>query len=289
MKMSYYPGCSLHSTAVEYDRSTRKLCEALDVELVELKDWVCCGSTPAHQSDELMSVALPVKNINLAADDNLDSICVPCSECYSRMKIAQKEMEASDVRNKVEDITGGAFADDVSVLHVLDALVKVVGHERIAEKVSKPLNKINVVCYYGCLITRPAAATGRDDDFELPMDMENLLKVAGVRHLDWNSRTFCCGASAALTQTDVVYDLTNKILLDAESVGADAVIVGCPLCHANLDGRQEEINAKYNTGHNMPVIYLTQILGLAMGVAPDELGLHQHLTDTSGFIKKIGE
>lgn len=290
MKVSYYPGCSLHSTAPEYDISVRKVFKVLGVDLVEIKDWVCCGSTPAHQVDELMAVALPVKNMMIAAEtEGLKEFCVPCSECYSRMKIAQLEMEDDRVRNKVEKITGGQYKDDFNVMHALDMLVAKVGIDHVRQKIIKPLKGLKVVCYYGCLMTRPPRATGKESTCEFPQDMEDLLAAAGADPLDWNMRTFCCGASTALTQPELVHDLTNKILVDAEAVGAEVIAVGCPLCHANLDGRQAEINVKYGTDHRIPVLYFTELLGLALGMLGKELGLSQHLTDTASLLDRLNK
>lgn len=281
LRISYYPGCSLHSTAPEYDASTREVFEALDVDLVEIKDWICCGSTPAHQSDELMAVVLPVKNMMLAAEnDGLRDFCVPCSECYSRMRIADQAMENPDTRRKVENITGGKYDGKFNVMHALDVIVDKVGMDVVRKKIVNPLKGLKVVCYYGCLMTRPPAATGKESTCEFPEDMEDLMKIAGAEPLDWNMRTFCCGASAALTQVEVVHDLTGKVLADAEAVGANAIVVGCPLCHANLDGRQVEINQKQGAHHDMPIFYFTELLGLALGVDGRKLGVSKHLTDT---------
>ncbi len=155
----------------------------------------------------------------------------------------------------------------------------------VASKVVKNLGGIKVVCYYGCLMTRPPKITGRQQ-FENPMDMESVMETLGAEPIDWNMKTFCCGAGFALTQTDVVLELTKKILTDAESVGADVISVGCPLCHANLDGRQEQINNKFDTSFNIPILYFTQLTGLALGIKAKDLGLFKHLTEVDDFLKE---
>ena len=286
MKIAYYPGCSLHSTGVEYDVSTRKVCKALAIELVEVEDWICCGASPAHQCDELMSVALPAKNLALAAQtDNLKEVCAPCASCYSRLKFTQEKLKDEKLKKDVEEIIGSECPEDVSVLHILDLIVEKVGINAIEDKVVKPLSGLKVACYYGCLMTRPPKVTGRQQ-FENPTDMESVMEALGAEAIDWNMKTFCCGASFALTQTDVVLKLTRKILADAVSAGAQAISVGCPLCHANLDGRQSQINEKFDTNFKIPIFYFTELMGLALGIEAKDLGIFRHLTEVEDFLKE---
>lgn len=286
MKIGYYPGCSLHSTGIEYDISTRKVCDVLDIQLCEVTDWVCCGSTPAHQYDELLSIALPAKNLALAArTENLKELCAPCASCYSRLKFAQKKMEDENCRKDVEHVIGEKYPDDIKVLHMLDVITEKVGIEALAEKVVQPLKGVRVVCYYGCLITRPPKVTERAR-FENPTAMESVMEAIGAEPIDWNMKTFCCGAGFALTQTHVVLELTKKILADAESAGAEVIAVGCPLCHANLDGRQEQINKKFNTNFNIPIFYFTELIGLALGIKAKDLAVQKHLTEVEDFLKE---
>ncbi len=286
MKITYYPGCSLHSTGVEYDISTRKVCDAMGIELAEVKDWICCGSTPAHQCDDLMSVALPAKNLALAAQtDNLKEVCAPCASCYSRLKFAQQRMSDANLKKNVEQIIGSEYPEDVRVLHILDVVVEKIGTDAIKEKVVKSLNGIKVACYYGCLMTRPPKVTGRER-FENPTDMESVMEALGAEPVDWNMKTFCCGASFALTQTNVVLELTRKILTDADSAGADIISVGCPLCHVNLDSRQQQITEKFSANFKIPIFYFTQLMGLALGIEAKDLGIHKHLTEAEDFLRE---
>lgn len=286
MKIAYYPGCSLHSTGIEYDLSTRKVCDALGVELAEIKDWICCGSTPAHECNELMSLALPAKNLVLAGrTDEVKQVCAPCASCYSRLKFAQARLKDEKIRKEIEMIIDGILPENIEVLNGLDVLTEKVGLEAVAARVSRPLTGIKAVCYYGCLLTRPPEITGKQD-FENPCDMERVLEAIGAGTLDWNMKTFCCGAGFALTEVDVVLELTRKILTDAESVGADIIAVACPLCHANLDGRQEQINRKFGTAFNMPIFYFTELVGLAFGIEAKELGINRHLTEVEDFVRE---
>lgn len=286
MKLAYYPGCSLHSTGAEYDISTRKVCEKLGIELVEIKDWICCGSSPAHQRDDLMSVALPAKNLALIRKmGDLKEVCAPCASCYSRLKFAQKRLQDDALRKDVETVIGSKCPDDIVVYHMLDVITEKFGVEAVKEKVVKNLNGLKVACYYGCLMTRPPKVTGKGQ-FENPTQMESLIEALGGVGVDWNMKTFCCGAAFALTKTDVVLELTRKILADAEAVGADVISVGCPLCHANLDGRQTQINSKFNTNFHVPIFYFTELMGLALGIEAKDLGVHKHITEVEDFLKE---
>ncbi len=286
MKIAYYPGCSLHSTGIEYDLSTKEVCRELGIELVEVKDWICCGSTPAHEYDELMSLALPAKNLALAVQtDESKQICAPCASCYSRLKFTQARLKDEKLRKDVEHVIDAKFPENIEILNILDVIVEKSVLDTVASKVVRNLSGIKVACYYGCLMTRPPKITGKEQ-FENPTDMESVIETLGAETLDWNMKTFCCGASFALTQTDVVLELTRKVLADAESVGADVISVGCPLCHANLDGRQQQINNKFDTSFNIPILYFTQLIGLALGIKAKDLGLFKHLTEVDGFLKE---
>jgi len=286
MKLAYYPGCSLHSSSIEYDISTKKVCESLGIELVEVKDWICCGSSPAHQCDDLMSVALPAKNLALArATENLKEVCAPCASCYSRLKVAQQRLADEDLRRDVETVIDSKYPEDMDVLHMLDVITERFRVEAVKEKVVRKLDGLKVACYYGCLITRPPKVTG-NVQFENPMQMESIIDALGGECLDWNMKTFCCGAAFALTKTEVVLELTRKILADAESVGADVISVGCPLCHANLDGRQAQINSKFGTSFHIPIFYFTQLMGLALGIDAKELGVFKHITDVGILLEE---
>lgn len=286
MKIGYYPGCSLHSTGVEYDMSTRQVCAALDIDLVEIKDWVCCGSSPAHQCDEVMSIALPMKNLAIAKE-SVDSkdLVAPCASCYSRLKIAQQKVKDPDTKKDIEQVIDTACPDDITVLHALDLFVEKVDDSVIKDKVTKPLEGVKVACYYGCLMTRPPETTGKDN-FENPTEMEDVMESIGAEAVDWNLKTFCCGAAFALTNTDVVLDLTKQILEDAIASGANAFAVGCPLCHSNLDMRQQQINEKFNTDFNIPVFYFTELMGIAFGIDGKQLGINKHITDVNEFLNE---
>jgi len=286
MKIAYFPGCSLHSTGAEFDISTRKVCQALDVQLCEVKDWTCCGSSPAHSCDELMSLALPARILALTTDtENLREVCAPCASCYSRLMFAKDRLADPAWRKDIETVVGRPCPDDVAVFNMLDLITDKVGLDAVAARTQKPLASLKVVCYYGCLFTRPPKVVPAAD-FENPNAMESIMEAVGVEPLDWNFRTFCCGAGFALTKSEIVLALTQKILADAANVGADAIVVACPLCHANLDGRQGQINAAFGTDYRTPIFYFTQLMGIAFGIPARELAVGKHLTDVTAFLNE---
>jgi len=276
-KYAYYPGCSLHSTGAEYDASFKKVARTLDIDLQEVPGWICCGTSPAHSASHLLSIALPVKNLTLVERINCEEVVVPCAACYSRFKFAANEM-ANDPKlaEDVKEVIGSSFQNKIKIVHPLEILAS-MAPAMIKQKAKTPPKALKVVCYYGCLLTRPGKVM-KFDEVEYPMTMDNVLKNSGFEVLDWSYKTDCCGASFALSETDAVLTLTQKILKNAQEVGANAIAVACPLCHANLDTRQTEINAKYNTNYNIPIYYFTQLMGLSFGYNQKELGIQKHIT-----------
>lgn len=288
MKYAYYPGCSLHSTAKEYDLSTKEVARALGIELIEIPDWVCCGATPAHITMHLLSIALPVKNLIKAKEMDSYDVLTCCAACFNRLKIANKFMKDDPVhRQKVNEIVGREYQGEVNVRHFLDVLVNVFGLKNLSQRVTKKLGSLKVVCYYGCLLVRPPDITGLDD-VEEPHLMDDLMRATGIEPLQWPYKTECCGASFSLTKTDIVLKLSCDILQMALDQGADAVVVACPLCQSNLDLRQGMINNKYHKKFNLPIFYFTQLIGLALGVDVKKLGFEKHIVNPLPLLAREG-
>jgi heterodisulfide reductase subunit B len=286
MKYGYYPGCSLHSTGAEYDHSLKAVCDSLKIELQEVPGWVCCGTSPAHASSHLLATALPIKNLSFAEEAGLNELVVPCAACFSRFKVSLHEIsQDAKLGEEIKEIIGADYQNKVKVTHPLDLLDK-VDEKAIKESIKKNLSGMKVVCYYGCLLTRPPKAM-HFDDVEYPMSMDRVLEKCGATVLDWSYKTDCCGATFALTETDAVLKLTHKILENAKAVGANAIAVACPLCHANLDTRQTEIEEKYQAQYGIPVLYFSQIMGLAFGLDPKKLGMMKHLVSTEPVLANI--
>lgn len=286
MKYAYYPGCSLEGTAIDYHESTKAIAEALGIELAEVPNWSCCGSTPAHCTDELLATALPAKNL-IAAKAIADEILVCCSACFSRFKFAQKHIaEKQSIRAEISKMMSVKNVQSVNVRHFIDVLIHDIGTEKIAEAKKRDVG-LKVACYYGCLLTRPPKVTNFDDPEE-PRFMDELLTSVGMEAVDWPHRTECCGASFALTHTEIVLRLTADILQMAQESGADCISVACPLCHANLDMRQDDIAKKIGIKYTIPVFYFTQLLGMAFGLDRAELGIGRSLVSCKELLTSKG-
>lgn len=286
MKYAYYPGCSLHSTAKEYDMSTREVANALGIELLEIPDWICCGATPAHITMHLLSLALPVKNLLKARSMNSYEVATCCAACFNRLKIANEFMEKNiEHRGKVNKIVGQEYKGEVKVRHFLDILVNVFGLKNLSERVVDKLSGLKAACYYGCLLTRPPEIT-QLDDLEEPHLMDDLMKTIGVEPVYWPYKTECCGASFSLTRTDIVLKLSADILQMAYDEGAQVIVVACPLCQSNLDLRQAAINRKYKKDFQIPILYFTQLVGLSLGIDAKKLGLNKHIVNPMKLLEK---
>lgn len=286
MSYVFYPGCSLEGTARDFGLSTVAVARALGIDLPELPDWTCCGSTAAHQSDPLLALALPAKNLASAAAGRTVAVC--CAACYSRLKTANHEIARdAATRRRVAEAIGRDYDGRTPVAHLLEILVRDVGLKQIAGRVKRPLKDLRVVCYYGCLLSRPPEVT-KFDDPENPTLMDRLTEAVGATAVDWPHKTECCGASYSITDVDTVLALSREILGMARAAGADAIVTACPLCQLNLDLRQKDIEANFGEPFNLPVFYFTQLLGLALGIAPRELGLGSLVVDPARVLASNG-
>ena len=272
MKYAFFPGCSLESTAWDFAASARAVCGALGIELEEIPDWVCCGSTPAHTTNASLAVALPVVNLQKARTMGLPVIAA-CASCYSRLRTANyKVRNEPDQRRRAERITGGPYDGGTEVHHLLDVLTNHVGTEQLRARVERPLAGLRVACYYGCLLTRPPEIVAFDDA-EHPSCMEELLRAAGAKPVEWPYKTECCGAGHSITNPEVVCRLSHKLLSMARLAGAECLAVACPLCQVNLDLRQADAKRAHGDLPDTPALYITQLLGLALGLSAKDLGL----------------
>ena len=282
---SYYPGCSLHASGKEYDVSTKGLFRALRIGLQEVPDWLCCGATPAHNVDELLSLALCAKNLSLAEQVDGD-LAVSCAACFSRLKTTQHRLTDNETkRRQVEKAIDGPVPLGKPVKHLLEILAEDYGLDRLRDAVQKPLTGLKVACYYGCLLTRPPEVP-QLDCVEAPTIMERVIGAAGAETVSWSHRMECCGANFTLSRPGVVLKLSNEILASAKRAGAECIIVACPLCHGNLDIRQQEIEEASGTRYGMPVFYITQLLALAAGVSSTRLALDSMIVDPKPLLKE---
>ena len=286
MKVAYFPGCSLHSTARDYDMSFQLICRKLGIELQEIPHWVCCGASPAHVTSHLLSVALPCKNLVLAEEMGLDTVVAPCAACFNRLKIAKQEVaEDSKLKKEVEEVLGKPSAGKIEVKHPLQVIIEDVGLEKVEEMARRKLQGLRVASYYGCLLVRPPSVINFDDP-EDPQSMDNLVSALGGEALPWAFKTECCGASFSLSETDIVLELSGEILNEALEAGAECILVACPLCQSNLDLRQKGIEKRRGKKFNLPILYFTELLGLAMGLDMHELGLSRHIVNPSKLLER---
>ena len=283
--LAYYPGCSLHGTSGEFDASFKATARALDLTLLEIPGWECCGNTAAHSINRLLSTALPVNELaKVEQDMKLDAVAVPCAACYSRFKTGAHEVaEDTETAADVRAVVGRPYNGGVTVQNLIDVYHDAVGLEALKAKVTRPFRGLKVACYYGCLLTRPPKVTLADDP-EYPMHMDEVVEALGCEPVQWNYKTDCCGASLALTEQDIVDDLVARIITDAHACGAEAIAVACPLCQVNLDGRQLEIVKKHPDWRHMPVVFLSQFVGRAIGIDDKTLGLGKHLVDIAAVM-----
>ena len=287
MKFHYYPGCSLEASAREYGLSTRALMQVLGVELTEIPGWTCCGASAAEAVSELLSLSLAARNLSLAARAAADrQILVPCSACYLNLK--RVERRASDDErlkarlNEVLEVEGLALDRTPTPRHLLDVVSRDIGAEPLRENRKRRLDGLRIAPYYGCQCLRPYRVF---DDPEAPRSMEALITATGAEVYPFAMAARCCGASHMNTKTAVGLQLVAAILDDAR--GADAVVTVCPMCQMNLEAYQRRVSRVAGRDLAIPVLYLPQLLGLALGLAPVALGLDLNLAVPEGFIERV--
>jgi len=289
MKYAYYPGCSLHSTASDYQQSIDSVFHKLSIELAEIKDWTCCGASAAHVTDPLLPIVLPAKDLLKVEEMDLE-VVTPCAACYNRMRLAAHKLgENGELRHKVNQILQADYRGKAKVRHISDVVVNEYGLEAIAKLLVKDLRKLKVVCYYGCLSARPQKIVAFDDPV-YPSYLDRLIQTLGGEAIEWPFKTECCGGSFSVSKKEIVLKLTNDLLAMAKDLGAEAVVVDCPLCQFNLDFRQEEVEKQFGLQYNLPVFYFTQLLGIGLGLGKEEVGLPKLNVDPFALLasKNIG-
>ncbi len=275
-RFSYFPGCSLHSTAREYDESIRAIAGPLGITLREIEDWCCCGATPAHALDPEAATVLGLWNLSHAARGGDEPVLTGCASCFSRLRAVREEMDAASSHLEGARARLGLTSDPkLEVIHIAQLLARPEMVAKIRASVRRPLKGLRVACYYGCLLTRPRGE-GAVDSVEDPHILEDLVKLTGAEPVEWPLRLDCCGASMALPRPDLVRELSGKILMKAHERGAQVLLVACPLCHSNLDFQQAAILKERKADFRLPVLYLSQLVGLALGIPAADLGLRRH-------------
>ena len=285
MQIGYYPGCSLESSAKEFDLSIRAIMQEMGISLKDIPDWNCCGASPAHYLNEELAKALPYRNLVKAEEAGLDRVVSPCPACYSHLKHVHEEvLKESQLADRLGAIVGKRYGGGIASKHLLDFIKEDIGFERLKSSIKTPLSRLKVVNYYGCLTRLPGVHI---DDMENPTLMDEVVNTMCGEALEWSHKTECCGASLSVSRTEIALRLVNSILDAAKERGADCIAVVCPLCQSNLDTRQGDIHKKYGTTYGIPILYLSQLIGLAQKLDYSQLGLDRLvITPKNLFIEK---
>ena len=287
-QLAYYPGCSLHSSSELYDVQCKMVFKNLGIELKEIEDWNCCGATAASKTDEFLAVALPARNLGLAAATGLSEIVIPCSSCYSRTLVSQKTLAADpSLRDSINVDLTQKIKGDIKVSSILEVLVPKVRSGELVAKAVKKLEGLKPACYYGCLLTRFPIDVDVPDNVENPQGMETVLKALGAAPVDWSYKTDCCGASASVNDADQSQLLMSRIFTDAVGRGANCLVTTCPLCQFNVDAYQDAVGQKYGIEKRLPVYFITELIGMSMGLDPVEMQLDRHFVDAMGLLKEL--
>ncbi|OGX20115.1 MAG: hypothetical protein A3K54_01245 [Omnitrophica WOR_2 bacterium RBG_13_44_8] len=273
MKVSYFPGCSLETSATDYDISAKKTCEEIDIELHELEDWSCCGALCARNINYNFSLALPSRNLCIAEDMGYKELIAPCAACYSNLQrindIYNRDTERKMTIEHVLGHVGLNYKGDVKINSLLQFMCRPEITDLIKKRVKNKLTGLKVAAYYGCLLTRPK---NDFDDTQDPRSFEKLMKVLGAEPIYFSMKTKCCGGVYSTIKTEIAYELGYQIMMSARE--ADIITVACPLCQMSLDAFQTGLNKFYKTDFEIPIIFFTHLLGLAFGVDEMRYGLN---------------
>lgn len=286
LSLSYFPGCSQTSSAQEYGLSSEAVCRALGIELHELPDWSCCGASSGHMTNDVLGVALPGRDLAIAKKEGRDLLVV-CAACYSRMKVAQSRILADEaLARRVEEAVGADPRFGGNIRHLLEVITNDVGLPNVKKWQRAGLDGLKAVPYYGCLLVRPPEVCCCDS-VENPTDLDRLLEAVGVEVRPWSFKTDCCGGSLSLSRADVVERMVNKLMERAEQAGANCIVTACPMCAANLEMRQKPAKLVFKLLHELPVLYFTEVLGLAMGLGDARKCLSSHIIDARPLISSL--
>jgi len=282
--VGYYPGCSLGGTAKEFDISARQMCRLLGLELREIDDWNCCGASSAHATNHALATMLPARNQALADVQGFDVVLTPCAACYNRQVTTRRAVrEQSALRETMNKLTGFEATGRARFINVME-LLKAFGDDRLRARVVRSMAGMKVACYYGCLLVRPIDGEGFDDP-ENPMRLDRVVASLGAVPVPWSFKVECCGAGLTMATPELIEELTHKIVADAVSHGAEAIVVACPLCHSNLDMRQAAMRKRFGDDvPTLPVYYISELVSLACGAEAKELAIDKHFVSAEKFL-----
>ncbi|MFO0751941.1 MAG: CoB--CoM heterodisulfide reductase iron-sulfur subunit B family protein [Thermodesulfovibrionales bacterium] len=288
MEIAYYPGCTLHASSELYDIQSRLVLGQLGLELKEIEDWNCCGATSASKTNDFLALALPARNLGIADASGYSEIVIPCSSCLSRMLVSRRRLaEDPELRSVINAELDKKVDGSIKIRSILEVLLPKVRSGELAEKVKTKLEGLKPVCYYGCLLTRFPCDMEVPDNVENPQGMETICKALGAQPLDWTYKTDCCGAAASVNDTDTSLSLMAKILKDAVARGANCFVTTCPMCQFNMDAYQAQVGEKFGIPQRLPVYFITELIGVSMGLSPQEMQVDRHFVDAMGLLKEL--
>lgn len=285
----YYPGCSLQHDNHAYGVSTMAIAKALGFDLVEIDDWNCCGATEYFTVNRLPAYALVARNLALASGEGAEELLVPCSACFLNLHKTDKNMKLyPELKEKINQaLAAGNLSykpGTIKVRHLIEMIVNDIGMDGLRERLKRPLYGLKLAPYYGCLIARPDA---QFESTEQPTAMDRLIEALGAQSTSFSLKTFCCGGHMTQISEVTALEMIHKIVKNAADSGADAIVTICPMCQLNLDVYQDNANRLFDTEYKMPVLYFTQVIGLALGLSPKELGFGQEFVDAMAVVQKI--
>ncbi len=288
MELAYYPGCTLYTKATHLDRAGRESCKRLGVDLVELENWTCCGASFPLVNDYHMGLASPSRvlaDTQLAGYDKLVAVCSVCFNVLARTNYVFRTDE--ERKDKINDFIEREYKGDIDVIHYFQILRDILGFGAVKEKITKPLAGLKVAPYYGCLLLRPDKEIGLDDP-ERPSIIEDFIRAVGGEPVYFPYKNECCGAFQVMNNPDIADRCSKEIIEDAVRNEADMIVTSCPLCQFNLDDRQQNLRERYADFKELPVVYFTQLLGLALELETEELELERNNIDPTPALKEKG-
>jgi heterodisulfide reductase subunit B2 len=288
-EFAYFPGCSLEKMAVSYHLSALETTRKLGVKLKELEDWSCCGATTYSYIDELLSYTLSARNLAIAEKTGL-KVVAPCSACYKNLYFTaahlRKDPDLHEHINFALEEDGLQFSGSVEVEHLVELYVKDIGLDEIRSKVTNPLKELRVAPYYGCQIMRPRKD---HEDVENPQFFEDLLAVTGAVPVNYPLKMRCCGGSLIISSRTAALSMVRNLLQCAVDSQAMVIATTCPMCQVNLEVYQQQVNLEFGTNFSVPVLYFTQIIGLALGISPKKLGIGKEIVSLAPALRQAGQ
>jgi heterodisulfide reductase subunit B len=299
-KVAYYPGCALEGTGHGYNRSTKAVGKALGLETVELENWNCCGAMEVKNIDPKIQTYLSARNLSIAEDMGFKTVMAPCNGCYHNLKKAEYDL-ANDPASR--DVNGALAAKaghgeyqpgSVETIHALDWIKHGIGEEGLKAKVTNNLKGLKVANYYGCMYTRPRhifpekdKGPGTESTLK-PHFMDDLLAAAGAENVEYPLKTSCCGGAHTLSDSDTSTRLVLNLLQTADACGADVIATECPTCHSGLEMHQARAEAVFGKKTRVKILYFTQLLGLALGLGPKTVGIHENMSESLPMLREKG-